>query len=113
LKSVKNGPMFADVPRAFGGVGTLPNAPHKQQESILNIYQRKLEAVGLSIIDAARTAGVGRSSIYEALSSGKLNAKKLGRRTVIMDTDLRDWLASLPAMRPGQAAAKTPRKAAA
>lgn len=66
----------------------------------MTIYERKLEAIGLSVIEAARIAGVGRSTLYEALASGKLQARKLGTRTIILETDLRAWLASLPAMKP-------------
>jgi excisionase family DNA binding protein len=77
------------------------------------IYDRKLEAIGLSILEAARTAGIGRSSVYEAIASGALKAQKMGRRTIILDTDLRAWLSSLPAFKPGEAAVKPSRKAAA
>jgi excisionase family DNA binding protein len=70
----------------------------------LHIYERRLDAIGLSIIEAARTAGIGRTSIYEALSSGDLKARKLGRRTVILNSDLRAWLASLPPLKGAKAA---------
>ncbi len=63
------------------------------------VLQRKIDPAGLSVIEAARLAGVGRSTIYEELASGRLQARKLGRRTVILDADLRQWLASLPVMK--------------
>lgn len=53
--------------------------------------------VAHSIDGACEAADVGRTSIYEAIRSGDLIARKLGRRTVILDDDLRAWLASLPA----------------
>ena len=49
-----------------------------------------------SIDGACEAAGVGRTSIYEAIRAGALKARKLGRRTIILDEDLRAWLASLP-----------------
>jgi excisionase family DNA binding protein len=49
-----------------------------------------------SIEDAARITSCGRTSIYAAIKEGALKARKFGRRTVILDEDLRDWLASLP-----------------
>jgi excisionase family DNA binding protein len=52
--------------------------------------------LGYSVIQAAKAAGCGRSTIYEELTNGKLRARKLGRRTVILASDLATWLASLP-----------------
>jgi excisionase family DNA binding protein len=42
------------------------------------------------------TAGIGRSSVFEAIRSGELVARKMGRRTIVLEGDLRRWLASLP-----------------
>lgn len=52
--------------------------------------------VAHSIDGACEAADVGRTSVYEAIRSGDLVARKLGRRTIILDDDLRAWLASLP-----------------
>jgi excisionase family DNA binding protein len=49
-----------------------------------------------SIEDTAKRVGCGRTSIYAAIKSKALPARKIGRRTVILDDDLRGWLASLP-----------------
>jgi excisionase family DNA binding protein len=49
-----------------------------------------------SIDGACEAADVGRTSIYEAIRAGDLKARKLGRRTIILDEDLRAWLAALP-----------------
>ncbi len=54
------------------------------------------EAIGLSVIEAARQAGVGRSTLYEAIQSGALMARKVGRRTLVTRDDLLLWLSSLP-----------------
>ncbi len=55
-------------------------------------------ALAHTIEMAAKAATVGRTSIYEAINSGALKAKKIGRRTLILDEDLRAWLTSLPSM---------------
>ena len=52
------------------------------------------DPLAVPIIEAARLGGVGRSTIYAEIAKGKLKIRKIGRRTVVAMTDLRDWLAS-------------------
>ncbi len=52
--------------------------------------------IGLSIDEACHASGIGRTKLYEALSNGKLIAKKAGRRTIIRPEDLEAYVASLP-----------------
>jgi excisionase family DNA binding protein len=49
-----------------------------------------------SIADVTRITGVGRSLLYEEIKEGRLRIRKLGRRTLIFDADLRAWLEGLP-----------------
>ena len=49
-----------------------------------------------SIAEASEVSRIGRTSIYEAISSHELIARKHGRRTVILADDLRRWLQNLP-----------------
>jgi excisionase family DNA binding protein len=49
-----------------------------------------------SIAEACEVSRIGRTSIYEAISSRELIARKHGRRTVILADDLRRWLQNLP-----------------
>jgi excisionase family DNA binding protein len=65
----------------------------------VTIQDEKIAAAGLSVLDAARFAGVGRSTIYEELAAGRLRAVKVGRRTIIPQLALVDWMAGLPAYR--------------
>jgi excisionase family DNA binding protein len=64
--------------------------------SILNERPAE-EFLAYSVEEAAKRASVGRTIIYSAIKMGYLKARKVGRRTVVLDGDLRDWLASLPA----------------
>ena len=52
--------------------------------------------LGLSIEESCQAAGIGRTKIYEAIGSGKLIAKKAGRRTIILPKHLEAYLESLP-----------------
>jgi excisionase family DNA binding protein len=59
----------------------------------MQIPTRKL---AYSIAEVTKLTGVGRSFIYEEIKIGRLLVRKAGRRTLIFETDLRAWLASLP-----------------
>ena len=49
-----------------------------------------------TIDGVCEAAGIGRSSVFEAIRSGELVARKMGRRTIVLEGDLRTWLSSLP-----------------
>ena len=57
-----------------------------------------------SVDEVARLAGIGRTSIYADIKSGKLQARKAGRRTLILQEDARAWLRSLPYLNTADAA---------
>lgn len=42
-----------------------------------------MELLAISINDAAKALGIGRSSVYTLLKSGRLDAIKIGRRTLL------------------------------
>jgi excisionase family DNA binding protein len=49
-----------------------------------------------SINEVCATTNLGRDAVYRAISAGQLIARKLGRRTLVTDDDLRQFLARLP-----------------
>jgi excisionase family DNA binding protein len=49
-----------------------------------------------SVSEVVKLTGVGRSVLYEQIGEGRLRIRKLGRRTLIFDADLKAWLANLP-----------------
>jgi len=51
-------------------------------------------ALAVSPAEAARRAGVGRTTLYAALKAGDLKSLKIGSRRLIMVDALRAWLAS-------------------
>ena len=62
----------------------------------MNTNPTEFAREGLSIYEACNIARIGRTKIYEAISSGKLKARKLGKRTLVLRADLQEFLASLP-----------------
>jgi excisionase family DNA binding protein len=52
--------------------------------------------ISVSVPEAVRLTGWSRSAIYEALKRQELSAKKAGRRTLILYTDLEAFMANLP-----------------
>lgn len=54
-----------------------------------------MDPINLSIIDAARALGVGRSKLYELINAGQLDTVKLGTRTLVRVTSIRAFSDSL------------------
>jgi excisionase family DNA binding protein len=52
------------------------------------------ERLAVSANEAARLCGIGRTSIYRALSTGELKSLKIHKRRLITLDALRAWLAS-------------------
>jgi excisionase family DNA binding protein len=52
-----------------------------------------------SIAEACARSGIGRTSIYDMISSGQLAARKRGRRTLILADDLQRCLEALPSVK--------------
>jgi hypothetical protein len=42
----------------------------------------------------------GKTKIYEEINEGRLRARKLGKKTIVLGEDLRAYLEALPAARP-------------
>jgi excisionase family DNA binding protein len=49
--------------------------------------------IAVSPDEAARLAGVGRTTLYAALAKGDLKSMKIGTRRLIKVTAIHDWLA--------------------
>jgi excisionase family DNA binding protein len=62
-----------------------------------------------SIAEACEAARIGRTSVYEAINSRALIARKHGRRTVILAEDLHRWLQDLPVRTPEASTVTRPR----
>ena len=51
-----------------------------------------------SVRDFCQWAGIGRTAFYEELKTGRLAAKKFGKRTLIPIAEAHRWLEGLPAL---------------
>ena len=58
-----------------------------------------VQPLAYTIEDAVSASGIGRTKLYDAIRAGKLRARKCGRRTLIIDEDLRSFLRALPESR--------------
>lgn len=52
--------------------------------------------LAFTIDEAVDRSGIGRTKIFEAIKLGKLTARKAGRRTIILNDDLSNFLKALP-----------------
>jgi excisionase family DNA binding protein len=48
--------------------------------------------IALSIADVVGLTGIGRTKIYEAIRDGELPLVKIGKRSLVLDEDVRSWL---------------------
>ena len=53
---------------------------------------QQIAPLSVSVEDAARIVGYSRSGIYELIARGDLNAFKLGKRRLILMTELKSWI---------------------
>jgi excisionase family DNA binding protein len=56
-----------------------------------------MQALAVGIPEACRLIGVGRSSVYALIREGRLTPKKIGKRTVLLVTELEAFVQNLPA----------------
>lgn len=59
----------------------------------LNEPNLKHAPIGVSPDEAARLAGIGRTTLYAALAKGDLQSIKIGTRRLVRVDAIRDWLA--------------------
>ena len=57
------------------------------------------QPLAFTVAGACRLSGLGRTTLYAAMKSGALPARKCGRRTLILAADLETFLGNLPSAR--------------
>jgi excisionase family DNA binding protein len=46
--------------------------------------------------EAGKLINTGRTKIFQVIRDGRLRAKKIGKKTIILDEDLREFARNLP-----------------
>jgi hypothetical protein len=62
----------------------------------MSVEPKKNESLALRISDVVRMSGLCRTLIYAEIRAGRLQARKCGRRTIILHQDLEAFLGALP-----------------
>lgn len=79
-----------------------PIVRHSPSVNINVLAERQMnptpQPVAYDIATAVAVSGIGRTRLYAYIKAKRLKAKKAGRRTVILASDLIAFLDSLPAM---------------
>lgn len=55
-----------------------------------------MDKIALTIPDAVRVSGIGRSKLYQLFNEGKLTPRKSGKRTLLIVRELEEFLMNLP-----------------
>jgi helix-turn-helix protein len=58
--------------------------------------QRRAQQRAMSVAQFCQNYATGRTTAYQEINSGRLRARKCGKRTIITEDDAEDWLRSLP-----------------
>ena len=56
----------------------------------------KMRPHSMTIADTVKWSGIGRTKLYELLGDGKVQAIKLGTRTLVLTESVERFLGSLP-----------------
>lgn len=88
------------LPQTIEGTGTPCNLAAAQDTAVAVVLLDPTIDGPLSIRDVCTYTGLSRTKISGEIQVGRLPARKAGRRTLVMRSDLTRWLLSLPEICP-------------
>jgi len=56
-----------------------------------------------SVDEFCAWASIGRSKFYGEVNEGRIRLRKVGRKSIVTDSDARAWLEALPTLEPSSA----------
>lgn len=62
----------------------------------MNMEENTIPRRAYSLNQISQSAGIGLTKIYEEIRLGRLRAKKFGKRTLVTEAALEEWLNNLP-----------------
>jgi hypothetical protein len=89
-------------------VAMAESMPRKSKPGVQDVVVVPVKPIAVGLAAAALAGGVKETSLFEAISTGRLPAKKWNGRTLILWRDLENFLYSLPARPITRAARPSP-----
>jgi excisionase family DNA binding protein len=74
------------------------SASGRREDYAVLVTNEAPKCAAYSIPQTMHIIGIGRDKLYKLIREGKLPARKLGRKTLILAADLETFLESLPRM---------------
>ena len=63
-----------------------------------------MHKIAVTLPEATELSGIGRSSLYKLFNEGKLTPRKSGKRTLVLVSELEEFLMNLPTGGPSHGA---------
>lgn len=51
-----------------------------------------MEPIALTVADAVKASGLGKTTLYEAMAAGRLETRKVGRKRLVLTHSLRRFI---------------------
>jgi excisionase family DNA binding protein len=58
--------------------------------------EAEMEQLFASVSECCEALAIGRTKFYQLVASGKITVRKIGKKTLVPITEVRQWAAQLP-----------------
>jgi len=63
---------------------------------MVSLTEAKARPIAMSVPDAAKACGISTRQMWRVISTGAVSTRKIGRRTVVIYSELEDYILGLP-----------------